>query len=57
MYYNPEKLIHKTDYQAPATEMLIQEVWGRAQESEFLTCAYGDENAGGIRTALLVTWG
>lgn len=42
MYYNPEKLIHKTDSQAPATEMLIQEVWGRAQESEFLTCAYGD---------------
>lgn len=34
MYYNPENLFTK-DSQAPATEMLIQEVWGRVQESEF----------------------
>ena len=42
MYYNPDKPIHKTDSQALATEMLIQEVWSRAQESELLTCADGD---------------
>lgn len=35
MYYNPEKLIHNADFQAPPTETLIQEVWVRVQEHDF----------------------